>query len=92
MSRHQQIIKNQGASGHCRGSLTVPVFLRCNPEFFLKDSVEVAQVAVAHRFPDFVHMEAGVLQKIGGLGQALFLEQLLEGFPRPALDLPAEPA
>ena len=62
--------------------LLISIFFGCHPILFLKDSVKVAQIAVAHRFSDFVHMEAGVLQKIGGLGHALFLEQLLEGFSR----------
>lgn len=53
--------------------------------------MEVAQVAVAHRFPNFVHMEGGVFQKVGCLGQAFFLQQFPEGFPCPALDLPTEP-
>lgn len=43
--------------------------------------MEVAQVAVAHRFPNFVHMEGGVFQKVGCLGQAFSCSNSLKVFP-----------
>ena len=71
--------------------MSVSIFLWGCAVLLLKDSVKITQIAVSDCFSDLVHMKIGMRQIIGRLCQTLFLKQFLKGFPRPVLDLPAEP-
>ena len=72
--------------------MAVSVFLWCEAVFFLKDAVEIAQVAVAYRLTHFIHAQGGMFQIIGRLGQSFFLKQFFIGSACPAFDFPTEPA
>ena len=56
-----------------------------------KNTMEIACVVVTGQGNDIFYRQPCFGKKVGSLIQTFYLKQFLKGFPRPVLDLPAEP-